>query len=206
LVVILGATMTFAASAQGPINGEPDNPVPQAASAPGTTTVVKEVEVLAEPAAPNALWFKFYTANTFVPYDDNMTYSYYGAGCTYRTGGTAFTEHDLQLPQGAVIDYLRIYYYDNDAANNAAAFLFAYDGAGNYTQLASVASTGVPGQSDTGSGFFSHPVDNVSEGLSIRLSFGNATTSNLRICGVRLRYQYTIATTSLPLILNRTVD
>ena len=207
LMAILAQTMTFAASAQEPINGEPPNLAPRAAGEAGSTAnstiVVKDVERLAVSAAGNALWFKFYTANTFVPYDDNMTFTYYGAGCTYRTGGTPFTEHDVQLPQGAVIDYLRIYYYDNDANNNAAAYLFSYDGAGNLTQIASASSTGTPGQSSTGSGFFSYPVDNVNEGLSLRLSYGSATTSNLRICGVRIRYQYTSATTThLPLILN----
>ena len=133
-----------------------------------------------------------------------MTYNYFGAGCTYRTSGTSFTEHDLQLPQGAEIDYLRIYYYDNDASNNANAYLFAYDGAGNFTEIASVGSSGTPGQSSTGSGFFSYFVDNVGAGLSLRLNYGNGSNSNLRICGVRLRYQYNISTVSLPLILNRT--
>jgi len=158
LTAMLVTTMTLVVAAQGPDNGEPAGLAPesaqgkgsrvgedQAGSVPGTITVVQEVEVQSAPASPNAsLWFKFYTANTFVPYDDDMTYDYAGGGCTYRTGGTSFSTHDLQLPQGAEIDYLRIYYYDNDAVSNASAFLYAYDGYGNFTEIASVESSGTP--------------------------------------------------------------
>jgi hypothetical protein len=168
----------------------------------GEVTVVEEVELLDAPESPDLLqYFTRYSANVFVPYDDDMTYNYYGGGCRYRTGGTAFMDHTLQLPEGAEIDYLRIYFYDNDASNDANSILFAYDDVGNYIQIAQAYSSGTPGWSSAGSGFFSYIVDNLNQSLSLRLGFGSGSNSNLVICSVRIRYQYTLALRSMPLIL-----
>ncbi len=204
LAIVMVITMTMMTSVQGPDNGEfTTAAIPGGhTGASGPVKLVEELELgPGAPAAPDASYFKFYAASSFVPYDDDMTYAYYGAGCVYHTGGTIFSEQSLQLPQGAVADYIRIYFYDTDATHDATAFLFAFDGAGNYTQVAAASSSGTPGQNSAGSGFFSYPVDNVDSALSLRLSYGNATTSSLRICGVRIRYQYSIATLRLPLIL-----
>lgn len=174
----------------------------EAGNLPGEVTAVEEIELLDQPESPDLVQlFARYSANVFVPYDDDMTYVYGGGGCRYRTGGTAWTDHTLQLPQGAEIDYLRIYFYDNDAANNASAFLFSFDDTGGYTQIATAESTGTPGWSSMGSGFFSYFVDNINQSLSLRLSYGGGTTGSLQICAVRLRYQYTSALRALPLIL-----
>ena len=198
LTVILAIALTLAAIAQDPDDRE-------AASPSDKITVIEEIELLPDPTAPNqTIYFKFISANTFVPFDDDMTYTYWGSGCVYRTGGANWTEHTLQLPQGAEIDYLRIFFYDSDAANDAQAYLFAYDGLGGGTEIASVGSTGTPGQSSALSVPLSHVVDNRTEALSLRLDYGGATNDDLRICGVRVRYQYDISTVSLPVILNQT--
>jgi hypothetical protein len=112
--------------------------------------------------------------------------------------------HTLQLPQGAEIDYLRVYFYDNDAAYNAGAYLYAYDGYGTVAEIAHVTSSGTPGRGSAGSDFFSYFVDNQAEALSLTLDYGLGGNSNVQICGVRLRYQYSIATVRLPLLLNQT--
>lgn len=230
VTTILAIALTLAVVAQAPDNGEPASPAPEPAtaveeervSAPAQTTqgenpdgngeaggpvdsitVVEEVELLPGATSPGLTqFFKFISANVFVPYDDDMTYNYGGAGCVYRTGGASFTEHTLQLPEGAEIDYLRVYFYDADATNDALAFLFSFDGAGNFTEIARAESSGTPGQSSSGSGFFSYFVDNTSSALALRLSFENGSNSNLKICGVRLRYQYNLSSVSLPVLLN----
>jgi hypothetical protein len=173
---------------------------------PDQVTVVEEVELLPDPSATDAtLYFKFISANTFVPYDDDMTYVYSSGGCMSRTGGGNYTEHTLQLPEGAEIDYLRVYFWDNDATHDATAYLFAYDGKGGSTSIAYASSSGQAGSyRSEGSGYFSHIVDNLNEALSLSLYYGGATTSDLKICGVRVRYQYTISLVDLPLILNGT--
>ena len=132
----------------------------------------------------------------------DMTYAYYGAGCVYRTGGSRFANHTLQLPQGAEIDYVRIFFYDSNDTYNAGVYLYAYDGYGALTQIAHVASTGTPGQSSAGSGFFSYFVNNEAEALSLTLDYGLDGNSTVQICGVRIRYQYTLSVTDLPLLLN----
>jgi len=178
------------ASAQAP--GERDSGL-----TPENYTSVEEEENQPENFAG---WFSFTSANTFVPFDVDMTYNYYNAGCIYRTGGSVWAEHTLQLPQGAEIDYLRIYFYDNDPVNNAEVWLSAYDGAGNSELIKSAKSDGTPGQSSAGSGFFSYIVDNESAALSLSLFYGNGTTNALRICGVRIRYQYNYFGLAMPLI------
>jgi len=210
LTALLVVALALVVVAQEP--GDRDIEVAQqprdrdAAVPPAQVTVIEEVELLPDPSAPSATpYFKFISANTFVPYDDDMTYTYASGGCMSRNSGGNYTEHTLQLPQGAEIDYLRVYFYDNDAAHNATAYLFAYDGQGHSTSIASVSSSGeADSYRSEGSGYFSHVVDNLNEALSLSLYYGGATTSDLRICGVRIRYQYTLSITDLPVILNGT--
>jgi hypothetical protein len=208
LAALVIVALTLVVVAQDPDDrdtsgaGQPDDR--DAAVLPDQVTVIEEVELLPDPSAPDAtLYFKFISANTFVPYDDDMTYVYSSGGCMSRTGGGNYTEHTLQLPEGAEIDYLRVYFWDNDATHNATAYLFAYDGKGHSTSIASVSSSGqAASYRSEGSGYFSHTVDNLNEALSLSLYYGGATTDDLKICGVRIRYQYTLSITDLPVILN----
>ena len=197
LAVLLAVALTLAVVAQ-------DRDGRDTLAPPDQVTVVEEVELLPDPSAPDAtIRYQFISANTFVPDDDDMTYNYYTGGCMYRTGGGNYTEHTLQLPQGAEIDYLRVYFYDNDSTHDATAYLYAYDGYGGADMIASASSSGANAYySSEGSGYFSHIVNNQGEALSLSLYYGNGTTSDLRICGVRLRYQYTLSIVDLPLILN----
>lgn len=111
------------------------------AAAEDITAVFEEEKSSLDADLTSSSHFYFLSANTFVPNDDDMTYNYHSAGCMYRTGGSSWTEHSLELPQGAEIDYLRICYYDNDPVNNALAYLAAYDGYGNTTVMTTVSST-----------------------------------------------------------------
>jgi hypothetical protein len=210
LTAVLVGALTLVVVAQDPegrhVSVVQEPGVRDASVLPDQVTVVEEVELLPDPSAPSAtIYFKFISANTFVPFDDEMTYNYYTSGCMYRTGGSSYTEHSLELPQGAEIDYLRVYFYDNDATHDAAAHLYAYDGLGGSTTIATVSSSGATATyTSEGSGYFSHVVDNAEEALSLSLYYGSATTSALRICGVRIRYQYTLSITDLPVIMNGT--
>jgi hypothetical protein len=160
-------------------------------------------EPISDPAAPNATaYFLFLSANTFVPYDDDMTYQYGGSGCVYRTGGASFMEHSVQLPQGAEITQVRLFFYDNDSVYNAEVQLYAFPGDGTNEKLVDLESVGTPGQVWLDSAPFSHIVDNSAEALSLRLDYQSSSNDLVEICGVRIRYQYTPSTTSLPLILN----
>lgn len=179
LIVCLGGVSTVVA--QSSAVGEAGEPAAEF----GFETWTYAVE---EDATEATLRFVRSAATAFVQYNSTNTWGYGGSGCIYRTGGASFFDIDLQIPAGVELDFLRVYFNDTDAINDARSFLFSYDGAGSSSQIATAESTGTPGFSSAGSGFFSHIVDNTGEALAVRISFENATTSALEICGVRLRY------------------
>ena len=196
LSALLVAAFSLGAAAQNAGDGE-------SGTLPDKVTVVEEVELLPGPeAGTTATLYKRYSANVFVPYDDDMNYAYQAGGCVSRISGTSMSEHTVQLPDDAEITYLRVYFYDMDADDDAMATLYSFDGAGNYTLIADAASSGTPGQSSAGSGPFSYLVDNTNEALALRLDFNGGTNSTLRICGVRLQYVYSYSRASLPEILS----
>jgi hypothetical protein len=140
-----------------------------------------------ETRAPAATEYWRAPASAFVQYDDANAWTYYNGGCIHRTGGSNYFDIDLQLPDAATITYLRVYFYDTDATYDASALIWSFDGAGNSTLLATVSSAGTPGQSTAGTSV-SHVVNNVNEALSVRIDFNGASTSSVRICGVRVQY------------------
>jgi hypothetical protein len=144
----------------------------------------------------------FLSANTFVPYDDDMTYNYGGGGCVYRTGGASRMNHSVVLPQGAEISQVRLYFKDSNSVYNAAVRLYAFPGNGTSETLVDLETAGSPGQGYLDSAPFLHRVDNSAEALTLQLDFQDSANDLLEICGVRVRYQYSPSITSLPLVLN----
>ena len=177
--------------------GQPDTAVP--------TTITDEIERQAKPEAPLAQNFHRIAGSNFQPRNSTTAYSYLGGGCVQRnssTGDSWFTI-DLSLPDGAVIDFLRVYFYDMDATYDIESELWAFDGAGGTTLIAEADSSGALGYSSAGSNFFSHTVDNLNESLVIVAAIQGGVGSNLALCGVRVRYQYSVlATNFLPTIMN----
>jgi hypothetical protein len=127
----------------------------------------------------------------FVPRRSDTSFSYGGAGCLQRDGttGESYFLHGLTLPDRALVDYLRVYYYDDDVSSDIRAALYTYDGYGNYRLIAEAVSSASPGYSSTGSGFFAHTVDNMTESLAVLADFGGGSGSDLQFCGIRIRYQ-----------------
>ncbi|MFO7696974.1 MAG: hypothetical protein R6X16_07445 [Anaerolineae bacterium] len=174
------------AGAQAPFGGVPDPESPE--MAPGDeprTEVICEEEALALAAADYKCMFV--PATAFVPTDDDMAYEY-STGCVYRTGGYYYADYSLQLPQGAVITYLRLYFMDNDATQDVSGYLYQCPGTGSCTTHFWADSDGVPGYSSAGVAV-DHVVDNSSEALLLRLYY-EGDDSSLRICGVRVQYKY----------------
>ena len=199
LIALLAVILTLGVAAQ-----DPDND--QAANLPEKTTVVEEVELLAGAAGPNqATFYKRYSADTFTPIYSNMQYTYASGGCMYRTGGNLYdyTAHTVQLPEGAEITYLRLYFYDINADHNVGAKLMSFDNMGNQPVVDAVESSGTPGWSSVGSGYpFSYVVHNMDESIAVWLGFDSNTDYTVQICAVRIQYKYTLSRTSLPVILN----
>lgn len=198
LTAILGITLTLVVVAQDATDdGEP------VIDTIDTSTEGAQVELVPDPDATDAIsYFLFLSANTFVPYDDDMTYNYGGGGCVYRTGGASYMEHSLVLPQGAEISQVRLYFKDSNSIYNAEVQLYAFPGDGTNEKLADLQTAGTPGQGYLDSDPFLHSVDNSAEALSLRLDFQESSNDLLEICGVRVRYQYSPSISALPLILN----
>lgn len=179
--------------------GEPDTAV--------STFTIEEIEQQASPEATQSQLFARMAGSNFHPRDSSTTFSYSGGGCMQRTSSTgdSWFTIDLSLPDGAVIDFLRVYYYDNDATYDINSELWAFNGAGGTTLIAEADSAGVLGYSSTGSSFFSHTVDNVNESLVVVASIQGGVGANLQLCGVRVRYQYSaFAMNFLPTVMNNT--
>ena len=198
LMAMLGIALTLVVVAQEATDdGEP------LINAIDRSTEAAEVDRAPDPASPDATsYFLFLSANTFVPYDETTAYQFGGGGCVYVTDGWPYSEHSVELPQGAEISQVRLYFYDNDAINDAEVHMWAFPGDGTSEKLVDFESSGTPGWDWVDSPPFSHRVDNSAEALSVRLEYQDATTSDLMHCGVRIRYQYSPSLTSLPLILN----
>lgn len=176
------ATMT-------PIGSDPESNTKPAAN-PAASSPADEIETQVNPDATTSqvTLFKFIAGSNFHPRESTTTHSYGGAGCAYRTTVSGFLVTDLQLPQGAEVDYVRLYFDDTSSADDAHLWLYAYDGQGAFTQITEAASSGAPGAGSAGSDFFSYVVDNATTALGLVAGSDSANDSSVQICGARVRY------------------
>jgi hypothetical protein len=190
------------AGPEGPSGDSNVEPEGQPPAGPGPSSE-EEVE-LTEGLEPDAaIFFRRIAGMNFHPLSSNLTYNSTPGGCLYQTGSAGYFASDIQVPDGATIDYLRVYFYDVDGGSDAVAELYAYDGAGNSTLIASAAGSGTPAYGSAVSEPFSHPVDNTGEALAVVLDFQGANSDALKICGIRLRYQIHFSQINLPLVLRQ---
>ncbi len=64
--------------------------------------------------------------------------SYGGSGCTASNAGVTT---DVQLPVGAQVEGIRLYYFDDAASGGVGLFFTTYDGIGGSNDLLNEAST-----------------------------------------------------------------
>jgi hypothetical protein len=198
--------VTGVGPAQSPTNfnpnaeGAPENQIPAFSQ--------DDEELVPEPNSNNqAQFFKRIAGSNFSPRDSDSSFTYGGGGCFYRdsTAGDSWYTTDIQVPDGAVIDFLRVYYYDADNLGDINSELWAFDGAGGTTLIAEADSSGSGGYDSAGSGFFEHTVDNLNQSLVVVTSFAGSASSTLQNCGIRIRYQYELPSANfLPAVLNLT--
>jgi hypothetical protein len=129
------------------------------------------------------------TGSALQPRENNVTYSVDTNGsCVYVTAGSSITVWNtpVHLPNGSVIDTLRMYYYDTSASNTTGWFT-VYDLYGAIVDEWSVSSNTSAGNSFSDSAQINHTID-----YSIYSYLINwrplATGSTLQLCGFRVFY------------------
>jgi hypothetical protein len=165
----------------------------------------------AAPVAPQAAdyfmplySYKFVSGSTLHSADYTMTEDYQAGACLSVASGDSadqfFTAY-LNLPAGARVEYLRIYYYDTNASVDSTAYIRQYDAHGNTTTIASVSSSGSSGYGTTLSAYSTHIFNQNDDGYVLNW-LPNTTGSSMRLCGLRVAYHLAALPTYLPYIRN----
>lgn len=144
------------------------------------------------PGAPDAVqeiisWRA--TGTSLKPREHDVSPGVSGSGgCAYASSGDAFTVWNLSpmLPQGAVVETLRMYYNDTSASNSSAWFT-VYDLYGSIVEEWSVSSAGSAGNGFNDSAAIDHTVDYST--YSYLLNWRPVVTgSTMQLCGFRIFY------------------
>lgn len=141
------------------------------------------------PNAPEALVAWRVIGSALKPRENDVSYTVDSNGsCTYVTAGDAFTVWNAApaLPQGAVVERIRMYYNDT-SGNNSSAWFTVYDLYGAIVQEWSVSSTGNSGNGFNDSAAINHTIDYST--YSYLLNWRPVVTgSTMQLCGFRVFY------------------
>jgi hypothetical protein len=155
------------------------------------------------PDAPD-LTFSYYrlVGTAFNPRTSTTTFGYNFNGCIYETGGTdnRFMA-PLQVPHGATLKYLRLYYDDSSTTTDLTAWITRYQPGVTSEDLTSLSSSGSSGYGTTLSPEITHTVDTANWAYTIIVA-PNANAATNSLCGIRVAY-YTpfFGATALPVIM-----
>jgi hypothetical protein len=107
-------------------------------------------------------------------------------GCVYTTAGNARLTFKAVLPDGALVKYVRIFYYDT-SGSDMTVWLTDYDGAGNNNDLAMVSSSGNGGFGTALSAELNYTVNHAANALAL-VATPSVLDSTQQLCGVRIAY------------------
>jgi hypothetical protein len=151
-----------------------------------------EPPIAVDAAGINSVWPSHWynvIGAVFIPSDSTMTYSYGSVGCIQPLS-TGYWRAPVNLPDGAVIKYIYINYYNPDpgSTSNSAAYLTRYKYDGTLEDLAFVVSR--PG-TVTGTGYFfdlsaevTSTVNNATHGYAFIWSGGITQ----KLCSIQVGY------------------
>jgi len=156
------------------------------------------------PSAPTYNSTIRFVGATLRPRENDVSYTTNGNGsCVYVTAGDAFTVWNLPLalPEGAKVEWLRMYYYDATAAYTMTGWFTKYDLYGGLVHEWAVTSAG-----SAGNGY-----SDVAISPTETIDYGNysyvlnwrpvAVTNTLQLCGFRLFYTAPVGGIYLPIII-----
>jgi hypothetical protein len=163
-------------------------------ASPDSEPTKVEPSLSAQEAVPDAPTWNSnirYVGATLKPRSNTVNYDVggTGGGCVYATGGDTSEVWNvpLSLPNGAIVETMRMYFYDNDAGNNLRGWFTKYDLYGDivsewgvWSMTSGYAYVDVP----------IAPAETINyNAFSYLLNFRPyAATSNLMLCGFRLFY------------------
>jgi hypothetical protein len=157
------------------------------------------------PESPDALISWRVVGSALKPRSSDVSFSVDTNGsCTYVTAGSNFTVWNTtpDLPQGTVVDTVRMYYYDTSGSNSTGWFTI-YDLYGAIVQEWSVSSAGSSGYSFNDTVQINHTVDYST--YSYVLNWRPVVTgSTMQLCGFRIFHEPPLYRLGyLPSILNQ---
>lgn len=141
------------------------------------------------PDAPDVIVSWRVIGSALKPREDDVSYTVNTNGsCTYVSSGDTFTVWNItpMLPQGAVVDTLRIYYNDTNASNSTAWFT-VYDLYGAIVDEWSVSTSGNTGNSFNDSDTINHTIDHSLYAYLLNWR-PNVSGSTMQLCGFRVFY------------------
>ena len=127
--------------------------------------------------------------STLRPRVNDVSYATNGSGgCVYVTAGSATTVWNtpLWIPDGANVQYLRIYVNDT-SVSNAQGWFSIYDLYGGLVQEFAVASTGTPGEAYFDTALINHVINYNLYSYVVNMR-PSGTGSTLQFCGARIFY------------------
>jgi hypothetical protein len=149
----------------------------------------------------NDFYYFHAAGSSLTPRSSLTSWVYQGVGCVSAgSGNEIFTMH-LDLPQGARIDYLRLYYRDTNA-NNSQAWISTYDATGGFTDLTTVSSAGATGYGTALSPYVGHVVNNGARSYVLNWR-ANQTGASMQLCGLRVAYRVQVKNVYLPAVIRR---
>lgn len=122
---------------------------------------------------------------------NDQTFAMFSVPGVYMLNGTNGIVAPVHLPEGAVVTALLVYVYDNSATENLIVNLFSGDHVGIAGGMATVSSSGVPGNTLLLDNTISNPdISNTAEYYYIHAasSTGTWTDFNLRVTRIQINY------------------
>lgn len=169
---------------------------------PDENPVVGGVQV---PTAPNQVFSYYVVAGATLRGRSSTTgYAYDSSGCSHVTSGTGtgtILNTELQLPEGAVIKYLRVYYRDTNPSNGVTGYITRYQPGQGTADLVNASSGGsfAGGFGFVVSSEITETVTNAPYAYTL-IGWPDVANSANQICGLRVAYYSPLTASFLPMI------
>jgi hypothetical protein len=191
------AAVWLAVGRSTPVNAQADNAIWNSSAEAPEGTPLESYSPADDPALPNqediieggGLVSWRVTGSALKPRESTVSYSTDANGsCGYVTAGSNFVVWNtpVHLPNGSVIDTLRMYYYDTSGSNTTGWFTI-YDLYGSIVEEWSASSSGNSGNSFNDSAQINHTIDYSVYNYVINWR-PNVTGSTIQLCGFRVFY------------------